>query len=482
MPRSKLSVKSMELILDLLAMLAIFCVCLPYAALPVAYYPHTNVWGRCLAIFLCFVLGWGLQHAICLVTRHRRTVQRGGYEKSQKYYHIGLALPVWGLAVAAFLVMPSIVDGHLQYIAQIDPNYYYDRYSVFPMTVSLIAAALLVLGSATRLYPYSRAVSLRACMTYVALFLISFFIGGGNISAISLLVFAICAALLLNQSTLDRERMSLSLGDLPLAIRIGGMRTVLWLGAVFLGVCGVMTVIVGGGMMVGRVLLFMLLRQRENVQSDSFGEYGTNEEVLGRLDRYLVREGEMGGVNMLLMVLFIIGVILLVLWFAFRRNEEIRLWLHGIWQKIVDFFDWLFASSSRLYYRSNQDGEEVSYRDKYKKLRPTGYDTARRAERGEMSWREFRSRLSACPDESTKLTYAYRILVVRLRAQPHFPLLRSDTPRSIDRKVRARGRHEELREITVVYEAINYAERSPEPERVNRALESACRILQEYLH
>lgn len=472
--------RRMELVLDLLAMLAVACVCLPFAALPVAYYPHTNVWGRTAAILLCFAAGWGMQHVICLLTRHRRAEQRGGYEKSQKYYSIGLALPVWLLAASLFFFLPGLVDAHLMYIGRVDSQYYYDPFSVYPMVVPAIAAALLVLGGAVRLYPYSRAVSQRACMTYITLLLISFFVGGGNISAAALFVFAICAAILLNQSALDRERMSLSLTELPRTTRVGGLRSVMWLSGVLLVVSAIMTVVVGGGMMIGRVLLFMLFRQQEE-EREGLGEYSSSEEIIGSLNRYLVREGENGWLNSLLMVLFAVGLILLVLWFAIRRNETIRLWLHELWQQIAAFFDWIFGASTRFYYRPSHGGEEVSYRDAYKKLRPTGYDAVRRACEGRMSWREFRTHLSSCADDCARLTYAYQILVVRLRAQPHFPLLRSDTPRGIDRKVRSRGRHEELREITAVYETINYAERAPLPDEVSRALEMACRILQSYL-
>ena len=63
-----------------------------------------------LLLFLSFAAGWGLQHLICVLTRHRRAVQRGGYEKSQKYYHIGLTLPIWGVAAAIFLLLPGVIE------------------------------------------------------------------------------------------------------------------------------------------------------------------------------------------------------------------------------------------------------------------------------------------------------------------------------------------------------------------------------------
>lgn len=96
-----------------------------------------------------------------------------------------------------------------------------------------------------------------------------------------------------------------------------------------------------------------------------------------------------------------------------------------------------------------------------------------------MSWREFRSHLSVCPGDEAKLNYAYAVLAVVLRAQPQFPLLRADTPRRIEQKVRARGRHDELHEITAIYETTIMLN-VPQSGEVSRALALACGILQEY--
>jgi len=177
-------------------------------------------------------------------------------------------------------------------------------------------------------------------------------------------------------------------------------------------------------------------------------------------------------------VLFVLGIIGVILWFAFRHNDQLRRWLHSLWLRFSAFIDWLFGASTRIYYRAHDDGVEVSYRDVRKKLKPSEPVIGQSAEK--MGWREFRSHLNSCPSEEAKLTYAYAVLAAVLRAQPAFPLLRSDTPRRIEQKVRARGRHDELREITAVYETINYAERAPDPAAVTRALEKTCGILKEY--
>ena len=280
--------------------------------------------------------------------------------------------------------------------------------------------------------------------------------------------------------TLERELTTLSLPDLPRETRMGGVSAVLWLGLIFLGVCAVLTVIVGGGMMVGRMLFFMLLRgmfDGEGGASSQY-QYESSEEIMGMLRRYLVRGDESPWLNYLLMVLFVLGGIAVILWFALRHNAYIRRWLYDLWLRFSAFIDWLFGASTRIYYRPNHDGEEISYREVRKKLTPVEPVIGRDVER--MGWREFRSQLASRPSDEEKLTYAYAVLAAVLRAQPVFPLLRSDTPRRIEQKVRARGRHEELREITAVYETVAYAERSPAPEETRRALDQVCMILREY--
>lgn len=470
--------------MDIAAMIAVCMVSTPFATMPFSYLPYANALVRILGTLLFFAAGWGLQELICRLLKHSRPKEGGGYEKKQKYYHIGLALPVWGAAALVVFLLPGLVDRYLYFVAANSTDYLYDQFSVYPSTAGVIAAVLMLVGSATRLYPYTRVLSMRACMTYVALFLIGFMLGGGGISAFSLFVFAVCAALLLNQNALERELNTLSLPDVPRETRMGGVTAVLWLGLIFLGVCAVLTIIVGGGMMVGRMLLFMLLRGLFDGEGGAANQYQyeSTEEVMGMLRRYLVQGDESPMLNYLLMVLFVLGIIFVILWFALRHNALIRRWLHALWLRFSAFIDWLFGASTRIYYRAHDDGVEVSYRDVRKKLKPTDLSAVSSQSVSAMTWNEFRRRLNACPDDEARLSYAYTVLAVVLRAQPAFPLLRADTPRRIEQKVRARGRHDELHEITAVYEIINYAERSPDPGAVTRALELTCGILQEYFN
>lgn len=466
--------------LDGVAMLAVYCVAAPFATMPFAYFPRANAPVRLLAALLFLAAGWGLQGLICRLLRYERPKEGGGYEKGQKYYHVGLAIPVWLAAAAVLFLLPRAADRWLYYIAANSTDYLYDSASVFPGTAGFAAAVLMLLGSATRLFPYTRVLAMRACMTYIALFLISFMLGGGGVSAFCLLIFAVCAALLLNQSSLDRERRTLSLPEISRDTRMGGVTAVLWLVGVFLGVSAVMCVLVGGGMMVGRVLLFMLIKDALADENGTPLQYSSTDEVMNTLNRMLVQGDENPMLNYVLMILFLLGVVAAVLVFALRHNEAVCRWLRALWNRIAAFIDWLFGASTRLYYRAHSDGDEVSYRDERKRLKPVDHRAVIGADAAGMSWREFRSRLAACPGDEAKLTYAYAVLAAVLRAQPQFPLLRADTPRRIEQKVRARGRHDELREITAVYETINYAERSPDPAEVSRALALTCGILQEY--
>ena len=466
--------------MDGVAVAAVAMVAAPYAVMLFATFPYFSVPLGLLFVLAFFAAGWGLQSLICRLLRYTRPKEGGGYEVKHKYYHFGLALPCWGAAALLFLILPRLVDAFLYFVSAHSTTYMYDQFSVYPATAGLVAAVLLLLGSAVRLYPYTRVISMRSCMTYVALFLIAFMLDSGRVTAFCLFVFAVCTALLLNQLTLERELTTLSLPDLPRETRVGGVTAVLWLGWIFLGVCAVLTVIVGGGLMVGRMLLFMLLRgmfDGEGGASNQF-QYESSEEIMGMLRRYLVRGDESPWLNYLLMILFVLGIVAVILWFAFRHNEFIRRWLHDLWLRFSAFIDWLFGASTRIYYRAGSDGEEVSYREVRKKITSAEPVIGREVER--MGWREFRSQLAGRPTDEAKLTYAYAVLAAVLRAQPAFPLLRSDTPRRIEQKVRARGRHEELREITAVYETVAYAERSPDPAVTRRALDQACAILREY--
>ena len=466
--------------MDGVAVTAVAMVAAPYAIMLFATFPYFSIPLGLILVSAFFAGGWGLQSLVCRLLRYSRPREGSGYEVKHKYYHFGLALPCWGAAALIFLILPRAVDAFLYFVAAHSTTYLYDQFSVYPVTAGVVAAVLLLLGSAVRLYPYTRVVSMRSCMTYVALFLIAFLLDNGRVSAPCLFVFAICTALLLNQMTLERELTTLSLPDLPRETRMGGVSAVLWLGLIFLGVCAVLTVIVGGGMMVGRMLFFMLLRgmfDGEGGASSQY-QYESSEEIMGMLRRYLVRGDESPWLNYLLMVLFVLGGIAVILWFALRHNAYIRRWLYDLWLRFSAFIDWLFGASTRIYYRPNHDGEEISYREVRKKLTPVEPVIGRDVER--MGWREFRSQLASRPSDEEKLTYAYAVLAAVLRAQPVFPLLRSDTPRRIEQKVRARGRHEELREITAVYETVAYAERSPAPEETRRALDQVCMILREY--
>lgn len=466
--------------MDLAALTAVCMVAAPYAVMLFATFPHFSVPLWLLFVFLLFAAGWGLQELVCRLFRYTRPKEGGGYEAKRKYYKPGLAFPCWIAAALIFLLLPRAVDAYLYFAAANSTDFLYDQFSVYPGLSGFVAAVLLLLGSAVRLYPYTRVVSMRSCMTYVALFLISFMLDKGRISAFCLFVFAICAGLVLNQIALERELTTLSLPELPRDTRMGGVSAVLWLGLIFLGVCAVLTIIVGGGMMVGRMLLFMLLRGMfaDEGGASSQYQYESTEEIIGTLRRYLVRGDESPMLNYLLMILFVLGIIGVILWFAFRHNAQIRRWLHDLWLRFAAFIDWIFGASTRIYYRAQDDGVEVSYRDVRKKLKPSEPVIGKSVSR--MGWRDFRSQLNSYPTDEAKLSYAYAVLAAVLRAQPVFPLLRSDTPRRIEEKVRARGRHDELKEITAVYETINYAKRTPDPADVSRALDLTCMILQEY--
>ncbi len=467
--------------MDILAMVAACMVVTPFAAMLFLYMPGANALLRVLAVMLCFALGWGCQHLVCAALRYTRQREGSGYEQRIKYYHFGLALPVWGVAAAIFFLLPRGIDAWLYHYAANSTNYFYDEFSIFPTTAGAVAAGLILLGSAVRLYPYTRVLSMRFCMTYIALFFIGFVLGGGGISAFCLFIFAVCAAFLLNQTVFEREVNTLTIPEVPHQTRMGGVTAVLWLGGIFLGVCAVLTVVVGGGMMVGRMLFFMLLRNL--FADDGTGEaaysYSTSEEIVGQLERYLVQGDESPWLNYLLMVLFVLGVIGVIIFFALRNNEAIRRWLRELWLRFAAFIDWLFGASERIYYRAHADEEEeVSYRDTRRKMKQAA--SAIGAEATKMGWREFRAKLAACPTDEAKMTYAYAVLAAVLRAQPNFPILRSDTPRHLTQKVVNRGRHEQLREITAVYETVAYAERSPELARLEHALNAACSILREY--
>lgn len=264
-------------------------------------------------------------------------------------------------AAGILFLLPREVDRWLYDVAANGIDYLYDSSSVFPITAGLVAAVLVLLGSMTRLFPYTRVLSMRACMTYITLFLIGFVLGGGGISAFCLLIFAICAALLLNQSSLEREQRTLSLPEISHDTRMGGVYAVLWLIGIFLAVSVGMCVLVGGGRMVGRVLMFMLLKDLF-VGGGTSSAYASSEEVMASLTRYLVHADESPTLNYVLMILFLLGVVAVVVFFALRHNETIRRWLRELWNRIAAFIDWLFGASTRLYYRAHSDGEEVSYR------------------------------------------------------------------------------------------------------------------------
>lgn len=466
--------------MDLLAMAAACMVVTPFATMPFVYLPMANAAVRVLATLLFFAIGWGCQQLVCVALRYTRQREGSGYEQRIKYYHIGLALPAWGVAALTFFLLPRAVDAWLYHYAATTTSYLYDEFSIFPTTAGAVAAVLILLGSAVRLYPYTRILSMRFCMTYIALFFIGFVMGGGGVSAFCLFVFAVCAGFLLNQCALEREVNTLTIPDVPHQTRMGGVSAVLWLGSIFLGVCAVLTVIVGGGMMVGRMLLFMLLRNMfaDDGQTGDPYYYSSSEEVVGQLKRYLVQGDESPWLNYLLMTLFLLGIIGLIIFFALRHNTAVRRWLHELWLRFTAFIDWLFGASERIYYRAHDDGEEVSYRDTRRKMERAA--PAIGAEATKMGWREFRARLVTYPTDEAKLTYAYAVLAAVLRTQPNFPILRSDTPRRLTQKVVSRGRHEQLREITAAYEQVVYAERSPDPAKLEAALNQACHILREY--
>lgn len=65
---------------------------------------------------------------------------------------------------------------------------------------------------------------------------------------------------------------------------MGGVYAVLWLIGIFLAVSVGMCVLVGGGRMVGRVLMFMLLKDLF-VGGGTSSAYASSEEVMASLTR-----------------------------------------------------------------------------------------------------------------------------------------------------------------------------------------------------
>lgn len=403
----------------------------------------------------------------------------GGYEASvNPFQPIRAAGPIVLSAIFA-LIVRVIVDRMMYSAYQNGYILTYDSNSIYPYMAMFLAFGLNFIGIALWFYPPHRIISLRSMLTcfgvssvvYAMSLLMSV---PTKMMSISLVIFFVCAAMVLNQTHISRGVTGTLTAisaegkyyncKLMLFIAIVAAFTMLALAAIFTGV----------GFLLKFVFTYIAVK--------IFGAGNTSDDNVyydisdAAADFSGVMISNQSFEDKLLIILCIIIFILALVFFAFRGHkitqtvvEKLKLWFREIFMFFMNMREFNSSGISSSYRFANYTDETIKLQD----ATVRAYDPKAEKKR---SYREFVSYLNSLPTASDQIRYAYVTMLSVFRSLG-YGVKRSETPRETKHRVAARSANNNLDLITDAIEAVDYIEKEPSEEKCDEAIKLMCRII-----
>ena len=449
-----------EKIYKAVALFALSCLITPFVYMLFFQMLGLNIILTFITPICLLSLGYFIQAAFGKMTKVKRKKEDTAYEGFTKFFDIkNAALPIVICVVIAFVLF-NVVIGYMKYRFEIGIDLTYDRDSLYPYLMLLMSAVIMIIGVVMWFYPYSRIISLRTMFVYFVLFCVVFIFTFSTqwISTICMILFVLCALIILNQTNIIRTISLTKIGVVTPKVRLYNIGTVfLFIGAVICTLIVVASILVGLTVVVQFLFYLMLgaLFKGDVVEgsqmAESIGEASFNISLLSM-------SSENGAVYAL-WYLFILIVVLLIISLIFIKS------IRKVFKSIGDFFGALinniislFTDMFFFFSMKNPDVEVgyINYRDEEMdvdkveaKIKMQEFTKKR------YSYREYTNKFNSLKTVNEKYIFAYQSLIECWRSMD-FSLRTADTPRQIRDKVLARTTIEDVPDITAIFEQYHY--------------------------
>lgn len=434
--------------------------------------------------------GYGLQAIYGTVTGKRHRSRAGyddetGYEASENPFSpLRAAVPLIVSAIIAVLLYRPY-DALYLAVTKITPELVYSENSVYPFLMVIVTFIGFGAGVILWFYPAHRIISLHRMMTFLPImwiaYLIAIFTGvPTDPMTVFLLVFAVCAFIVLNQLNIQRG-VTDTLTVITNKGRFYNLKLILFVLISMLAIVIVMAAIVTGVMRILQIILLMVISASTNGSSGVTGEYNDYND----LDTIYSEYGNLLGLHQPLgeRMLFVLFVILFIgaLFLMISRGtdmtkrfiERVREWFSELFMFFMDA--WHYNGIRR-----DSDCEFLNYRDEEIKLQNADIrDYEKKTVVRTNSYKEFVSRLNSLQTYPEKIRFAYVTLMASYRARG-MGNKTTETPREARLRIEARTSERGLGQITSAIEAIDYKETELTENDSHEAVVTMCRIIEKH--
>ena len=451
-------------IYKVIAVFALSCLITPFANLVFFQDGVSPILVFILPLML-LTIGYFIQATFAKITKIKRQQQDLSYESNTKYFSITQsALPI-AICIGLSIFLYKAVVEYMKYRVVAGIDLMFDLYSVYPFTMMCVGSIIMIMGVVAWFYPYNRMLSMRNLFVYFSLFLIGFgftiFVYEDQfVSTICMIMFLLCALIILNQSSILRTIKSTKIGIATAHVRLYNAGTViLFILAVLASLIFVASILVGLTV-VGMFLLYLALGVAFRDPNDYIAQERAVDGIIAPSSDVTVLGLSFGsGYLHALWYLFVLIVVVTILLLIFRGK------INKVLKTIRDFFGALINNIISLltdvfFFFSKGDRDEiieyVNYRDEEldvdkisAKLKMQEFSKKR------YSYKDYTNKFNSMRTVSEKYKFAYQTLV-DCWGNIDFSLRGSDTPRQIKDKVLARTTINEIPEITAIFEQYHY--------------------------
>lgn len=430
-----------------------------------------------LFILTVFFVGTGLEGAICMFFRVRRT---DGDNRISGKARTALLLPMGLVAVVLSYITGTVVRTWMTEHAAAVPGGY-DPASAVPALLAALAGGILFLGAVLWFVPTERLLGVYGGGAILLLFLLAGILAG--IRNLNDPTCAICAAgagaLLLwatNQQFLSeqcRKTKIIFVSEQARAYNSGMTGFLLPVFAVFFCLCVVgMT----GVMVLFRILFFALLGGGADAGEDD--SYREPEAVRQGAENFIFRQVGVGhsAVAEALFLLFLLLCAGALVVLIFRRRDPVRAFLARL---LAAFYALLGFWFGRRKAYDTQSVPGISRAEAGNKEVQVFAVTAPRTA-PVRTFRAFLAALHRCSDEPARLRYAYAVTVAVMRERDS-SLRLSDTPRVLAAKAAGVPGSEDFANATSLFEEVAYGGSIPDEAEMKRVTETLSHLLRIWL-
>lgn len=407
----------------------------------------------------------------------------GSWEGGTRYFVFRYALFGYAAVVLCLILMnvgagaAEALRGEIPVLLSAPSREYAPRLITLGTLVGSYYTPLFIvsggIGVYVSFYPYGRLFSLRNFFVYctAGALAVSFGLvyGSGNSTVLFFCLMVVCGVLILNQTHIIKTYRTAAVTRIDRRARMSNMRITL--------ACLIMTAAAGllvymfvsGVYLLGRYIFYtVLLSALRGADSEIRNVYGAS----GDSGEFIPRMSGSDSANMA----FAVAVILIIVIFEIATGntflKRLAEALKELVAAVIDFFlgGERFAPETRLSYADTVESVAKESGRKNAFHTVPGAVLTRRA---------FEQEMRSLPDDVSRLTYVYGVLLGTLRE--YVPGLKeSDTPREIEKKIGEKLGIPEMREITEVIELVKYADRGV-PEEVKSALDAASGLVRKRL-